>query len=87
MSAETYGGGERGVERHGASQPFPFSGIRPAGERRVRSFPLPRVAGSVWVRHASRMVAHAPEKCGTRFSDKAYAPTHCAAKPAMPEGG
>lgn len=38
-----------------------------------RGFPLPRVAGSAWVRHASRVTAHVPEKCVAVFG-KAYAP-------------
>jgi hypothetical protein len=39
----------------------------------MRGFPLPRVAGSAWVRHAN-IAAHDPESA-TRFSEKAHAKT------------
>jgi hypothetical protein len=74
MSAETYGRGERGVERRGEQRPYPMSlWDRAGGSCGGRGFPLPRVAGSAWVRHASRVTAHVPEKCVAVFG-KAYAP-------------
>ena len=59
--AETYGRGERGVERRGGRRPFPVRD-RAGADRGGRGFPLPRVAGSVWVRHAG-IAAHAAETC------------------------
>ena len=61
-------------------------GKRRGQNLRRAGFPLSRVAGSVWVRHASRDDA-CPRKVRKRFSDKAHAKTLCSEAVSAPEGG